>query len=217
MARIILFDLDGTLTDPKEGITKSIQHALGQMGIDEPDLDSLTRFIGPPLQAQLEQAYGWDREQGDRAIEHYRDRFDQVGKFENIVYDGIPDLLDTLCKQGAVLGVATLKPEVFANQILEHFHLSKYFGVVAGSGLDGSFQDKGEVIGEALKRLGVPQQQWGDVIMVGDRYLDVEGAIKEGLHPVAVEYGYGSFEELAQAGAKDICKTVGDLKEYLCG
>lgn len=162
-----LFDLDGTLTDPKEGITRSVQHALHHVGVPAADLDLLTPYIGPPLEDSFESLAGLSRVQAREAVEVDRERFTDVGIFENVLYDGITDELDTLVAHGWRLAVATSKPTVFAERILEYFGLSDRFAVVVGSGLDGSRRHKPEVIAHALELLG--QEPGPDVVMVGDR------------------------------------------------
>ena len=154
MAEIILFDLDGTLTDPKEGITKSVQYGLEALGCQEPDLDKLTSFIGPPLTDSYMEFYGFTKEQAEKAVEKYRERFQVKGMYENKIYDGIREMLTKLQKAGKHLGVATSKPWVFAEPILEYFHIKEYFEYVVGSELNGERVRKGDVIKEALKRFG---------------------------------------------------------------
>ena len=149
----ILFDLDGTLTDPKVGICTCVQYALKAFDIDEPDLDKLEPFIGPPLKDSFMQYYGLSEEQAVAAIEKYRERFSVTGKFENEVYEGIPALLSDLKDYGYHLAVASSKPECFVKDILNHFNIHKYFEVVVGSELDGTRIDKAEVIHEALNQL----------------------------------------------------------------
>ena len=163
----ILFDLDGTLTDPKEGITKSVAYALESFGIHVEDLDSLCKFIGPPLKESFMVYYELDDAQGDQAVEKYRERFAVTGLFENKVYPGIREMLELLKEQGKTLLVATSKPSIYARQILEHFDLMKYFTFLSGSELDGTRVDKAEVITYALQENKI--QDLSKVIMIGDR------------------------------------------------
>ena len=153
MKEYLLFDLDGTLTDPKVGITTCVQYALKEFGIEEPDLDKLEPFIGPPLKDSFKEFYGFSDEDAQKAVEKYRERFSEIGLFENDVYDGIPQMLRLLQSRGMYLAVASSKPTVFVEQILEHFDLRRYFKVVVGSDLDGSRVNKDEVVLEALNRL----------------------------------------------------------------
>jgi len=207
----ILFDLDGTLTDPMMGITKSVQYALKKHGIIEKDLWNLTKFIGPPLMDSFQRYYGFSEEEARQAVVDYREYFAPTGKFENIVYDGIPEMLQALKEQGFVLAVATSKPEVFAKDILVHFDLEQYFDFVGGALLTGR-TDKAEVIAYVLKHLGVEKK---DVIMIGDREHDIIGAAKNQLDSVGVLYGYGDRAEHEACGAGWIVDTVDELKRYL--
>lgn len=196
---VILFDLDGTLTDSAEGIVNCAEYALNAMGITEPDRSRLLRFIGPPLVDSFMDFYGMSREDALKAVALYRERFPVKGIFENRVYEGIPEALDMLKKAGKRLAVATSKPEVYAKRILEHFELAKYFEVVTGAELSGERNAKSEVIEECLKRLGNPDK--GTVLMVGDRKHDVIGAKACGVDCAGVKFGYAEENELENAGA----------------
>lgn len=212
----LLFDLDGTLTDPKVGITTCVQYALKTFGIDEPDLDKLEPFIGPPLLDSFKEFYGFDDEKAQAAIEKYRERFRDKGIFENEIYRGVPEMLKKLKQRGLHLGVASSKPTVFVEKILEHFRIKDYFEVVVGSELDGTRSDKAEVVLEALRRFfpnGRVQKH--KVFMIGDRKFDVIGAKNVGVESVAVSYGYGDMEELMQAHADYIVRSVEELKRFL--
>ena len=205
----ILFDLDGTLTDPQLGITKSVQYALQHMGIAETERAKLIHFIGPPLVDSFRECYGMSTEQAQQAVQYYREYFSEIGIFENGIYAGIPELLTQLVKNGTVLAVATSKPEVFANRILEHFSLAEYFSAVAGSNLDGTRVEKAAVIAYALQQL--PPVNTKNVLMVGDRKHDVVGAKANGIDSLAVGYGYGTPEELSAASPTYFVKTVADM------
>ena len=189
----ILFDLDGTLTDPKLGITKSVAYALKSYGIQVDDLDSLLKFIGPPLQESFVKYYGFSEEQGAEAVEKYREYFKPYGIYENKVYDGVENMLTELVKCGKKVILATSKPTVFANVILEYFHLDKYFTCAVGSELDGSRVKKGEVITEALRQAGVTDKSLA--VMIGDREHDILGAKENGIDSIGVLYGYGDRAE----------------------
>ncbi len=205
----VLFDLDGTLTDPKEGITRCVQYSLNSFGIEE-ELDKLIPFIGPPLAQMFETTYGVD---GQTAVEKYRERYTDIGIFENSVYDGIVDMLAYLKNSGIKIALATSKPEVFALRILEKYELIEYFDVVVGSELDGRRTDKAEVIAEALSRLNSPDKS--GVVMVGDRSHDVIGAAKCDLKCIGVSFGYAAEGELERAGAKAIANSVKELQRML--
>lgn len=216
MKKYVLFDLDGTLTDPKLGITTCVQYALEAFGIQEPDLDKLEPFIGPPLTDSFMEFYGMDLETAKKAVEKYRERFSTVGLYENEVYPGIPHLLAALKVKGVKLAIASSKPTVFVKKILDHFGLTGYFDAIVGSELDGTRVEKKEVVEEALRQLfGGRTVQKEQVYMVGDRKFDVEGAREQGVESVAVAYGYGSLEELMEAHADYIVCSVPELEEFL--
>ena len=210
----ILFDLDGTLTDPEEGITRCAQFALESMGIRE-ERKNLRRFIGPPLRQSFMEYYGLSGEQADRAVEKYRERFATVGLFENRVLPGIPELLDRLRRGGRTLAVATSKPTVFTLRILEKFGLAPYFRAIVGSELSGARTQKAEVIREALKRLDLGEEELSRVVMVGDRLHDVEGARACGVASIGVRFGYAEPGELERHGADHIAATVEELGRIL--
>lgn len=214
--KYILFDLDGTLTDPKLGICTCVQYALKEFDIEEPDLDKLEPFIGPPLKDSFMKYYNLTEEQAERAIEKYRERFSVTGKFENKVYEGIPELLKDLKDYGYQLAVASSKPECFVKDILVHFNIARFFDVVVGSELDGSRVDKAEVIHETLNRLFHYRAfQKDQIVMIGDRKFDVEGAKDIGVTSVAVAYGYGSHKELRAAKPDHLAETVEELRALL--
>lgn len=209
----ILFDLDGTLTDPRVGITRSVAYALERFGIYVEDTDALCSFIGPPLTDSFMEYYGFTAEQAQDAIGFYRERFSAKGLFENEVYPGIPETLGRLRDDGRRLIVATSKPAVFSAQILKHFGLDGYFSFLSGSELDGSRVRKCEVISHALEHCGITDPE--GCIMVGDRKHDIIGAAETGMRSVGVLYGYGSREELEAAGASYIAADTGELTELL--
>ncbi len=213
MRRTILFDLDGTLTDPKKGITCAFAYALKQYGI-EADPDTLTSVIGPPLVDSFMELYGFSRAQAEEAIRHYRVYYSDRGWAENVPYPGIRDALAALRAAGRTLVVATSKPEEFSVRILEHFGLAEYFSVICGAPMDDSERGRKEhVIADALCRCGSPSP--GTAVMVGDRRHDIEGARKNGLSAIGVLYGYGSRAELEQAGAAYITNSVQSLCDLL--
>lgn len=216
----LLFDLDGTLTDPKEGITTCVQYALSAFGIEEPDLEKLTPFIGPPLKESFMEFYEFDEEKAEAAVEKYRERFAETGIFENRIYDDIPQLIRKLKGNHKKLAVASSKPTVFVERILEHFEIRKFFDVVVGSELDGSRTDKEEVIAEALRQLYGEdaddiEQKKKNTVMIGDRKYDVTGAKAEGVMSVAVSYGYGPLDELKIAKPDYIVRSVAELEKVL--
>ena len=209
----IFFDLDGTLTDPGEGITNSVAYALKKEGIEPPERQQLYRFIGPPLVDSFMKYYDFSKERAHRAVEEYREYFRERGIFENRVYDGVPKLLTSLTAQGKKLVLATSKPELFAIRILEHFDLSRFFTFVAGALMDETRTAKGDVIAYALQSCGITDRS--RVLMVGDRLHDVKGAQQCGLDSVGVLFGYGSREELTEAGATYIAETVEEIEQFV--
>lgn len=204
----ILFDLDGTLTDPREGITKSVRHALGQQGVIVNDLSELECFIGPPLQETFTEKYHFSEAEAWEAILSYREYFKDTGLYENEVYVGIRDVLDLLLSQGRQLYVATSKPAVFAETILEHFQLSAYFTMVCGSELDGTRSAKTEIIQHVLDTCRIDALE---AVMIGDRMHDLIGARNCGIHSMAAGYGYGSEEELTACQPTYFFKTVEEM------
>lgn len=212
---IILFDLDGTLTDPAAGITKSVDYALRYFGIHTDNLNSLCKFIGPPLKESFMRYYGFDETQALLAVEKYREYFKDKGIFENELIDGMDGLLRRLAVDGRRLIVATSKPKVFADIILKHFDLMKYFSLVCGSELDGTRVMKSEVIRYALEGAGACDLS--KAVMVGDREHDVIGAADAGIDSIGVLFGYGSPEELRTAGATLIAENAEELGNILIG
>ncbi|MEX6701973.1 HAD family hydrolase [Peribacillus frigoritolerans] len=213
--KVILFDLDGTLSDPKVGITKSVQYALQKMNIVEPDIDKLECFIGPPLQVSFAEYYDFDEKNTQKAIELYRERFKEKGMFENKLYLNIALLLKSLKEQQFTLVVATSKPTVFAEQILKYFNIDQYFELIVGSNLDGTRASKTEIIQYILDKY--QEHTLSDFIMIGDRKHDIIGANNTGINSVGVTYGYGSFEELSHSNPTHIVKSVSQLKDILMG
>jgi phosphoglycolate phosphatase len=204
----VYFDLDGTLTDPKIGITRSIRYALDELGHPAPPSeDELTWCIGPPLLPSLKTLLGEDH-LADAALLLYRKRFSTVGLYENDVYPEIHDLLATLQRSGRRLFVATSKPEIYAEQIIDHFKLRGYFERVFGSELDGVRADKTELLSYALSETGDDPVR---AVMIGDRRHDMIGARNNGMTAIGVLYGYGSEQELLEAGAHHVCLTPGAL------
>ena len=213
MYRVILFDLDGTLTDSGEGITKSVQYAIEKLGMGEYPLEELRSFVGPPLMEQFMSFCDISQERAREAVQYYRERYSLVGLYENRPYDGIQKLLKELKEQGYLLGVASSKPEYFVDKILKYFSLDPYFDAVVGSELSGQRTSKAEVVEEALRRLGVSDRRQ-EVVLVGDRKYDVLGARAMGIDCVAVSYGYGDMQELLEARPVRIAETVEELADF---
>ena len=209
----VLFDLDGTLTDPVQGICGSVRYALQKAGRPVGPIESYHKYIGPPLLRSFEVYANATPEEAQELLGYYRERFSTVGLFENEVYPGIPELLDRLCQAGKTMMVATSKPEVFARKILDHFQLAAYFSFVGGATLDGVRSTKEEVINYVLKTNEVVSLS--EVIMVGDRKFDILGAKHAGVSSVGCVYGYGSREELETAGADYVVDSIGELQNLL--
>ena len=210
----ILFDLDGTVTDPKEGITRSVACALEHFGIKVENLDTLEKFIGPPLLESFAEYYGLGDEDCKTAVMKYRERYSVTGWAENIPYEGMAELLRDLKKAGKTISLATSKPEEFAKKILEHFDLAKYFDLICGAPMNApKGHGKVDVIEDALKRLGITDRS--GVLMVGDRLHDTEGAHKAGLPCAGVLFGYGDRAEHEACGSEYIAETVDELRKLL--
>lgn len=215
MYQYLFFDLDGTLTNPKEGITKCVQYALHHQGIEEPDLDKLEPFIGPPLIDSFMEYYGLTMEQARECVVKYRERFHDIGIFENEVLEGVPQMLDALQRQGRKLVVASSKPEPFVIRILEKFGLKTYFTEVVGATMDEKRTAKAEVIREAFRRLSIPEDEKDQVIMIGDRRHDAQGAKSCGIDCLGVYIGFAAEGELEEAGATYIVHTVAEMSQFL--
>ena len=206
-----LFDLDGTLTDPKEGITKCFRYALEKMGVESPELSELEQYIGPPLIKSFGEYFS--EEDAKRAVEYYRERFRETGIFENGVYDGIEDMLKAAKESGKKLALATSKPQHFAEIIMNHYGLAQYIDVLVGSRGDG--QTKADVIRQVFAEAGMDETSKHQAIMVGDRLHDIHGAKECGIDSLGVRFGYAKENELEEAGADYIVATTQELKEFI--
>lgn len=209
---MILFDLDGTITQSDMGITNSIQYSLKYFGIEK-DTDSLKKHIGPPLGETFREYVGNDEKQVKLAIDKYREYYAEKGIFENIVYDGVEDTLKKLKEQNKTIVLASSKPKVYCERILEHFNLDKYFDFIAGSNLDETRNAKSEVIEYALEN--VQEMPKDKILMVGDREHDILGSRSLGIESVGVLYGYGGYEELKESNANYIIKEINELFDII--
>lgn len=214
MYQYVLFDLDGTLTDPQEGITNCVQYALDSFGIHHQPKEKLLKFIGPPLAESFMVYYNMDKEAARRAVQKYRERFTDIGIFENRLYEGTEKMLYDLKTAGRTLAVASSKPEVFVERILEHFHIKHYFDIVKGSFLDGRREIKSQVIEAVFEELPKGFEK-SRLVMVGDRLHDVNGAKAVGVDCIGVSFGYGGRKELEDAGADAIVDSMEELKNYI--
>ena len=209
MYNYLFFDLDGTVTDPGEGITNSVMYALERFGIKVEDRRTLYPFIGPPLIESFEKYFGFSKEDAGRAVDIYREYYSAKGIFENRLYDGIERVLSEHRSRGKKIVLATLKPEAFALRILEHYGVSRYFSFVRGARMDHSRETKGDIIRNAMSSLGISDPS--SVIMIGDRANDIIGAKENGADSAGVLYGYGGHAELKEAGATYIVETPAEL------
>lgn len=211
--KAILFDLDGTLIDSSEGITKSTQYALAHYGIIENDLSKFYKFIGPPLVASFKKYYDFSEEQAVEAVAVYRERYNKIGLFECSLYPGVRECIEKLKAQGYLIGMASSKPEVSCRRILEHFGILELFDDVVGATFDGRIDTKEEVLNEVMRR-------WSDVpkdemCLIGDTMFDVEGANQVGIRTVAVTFGFGDVEQMVKAGAVAVCEDMAKLPEIV--
>lgn len=210
----VLFDLDGTLTDPAIGITNSVIYALEKSGATPPLREALYKFIGPPLVYSFKEYCGFTEEEALRAVGYYRERFSETGLFENEIYPGIRELLSRLRDSGTKIVLATSKPDVYSERILLHFDIRKYFFFVAGNTLSESRPEKEDVISYAIESCGIDPYH---AVMVGDRKYDILGGKKFGMRTIGVTYGYGGEKELSEAGADELAKDVDELENLVCG
>ncbi len=218
MYQYLMFDLDGTLTDPREGITRSVQYALRHMGIEETDLTKLEPFIGPPLLESFTEYYDFSMEQAREAVEYYREYFRVTGVYQNRLFDGVPELLADLKSHGKVIATASSKPEPFVRLILEHFHVDAYFDHICGGSMDESRLSKEDVIEELLcSRMRLPKEEWKHVLMIGDRRHDVEGAAKFGIPCLGRSMGVAAEGELEKAGAVLVVDSMEEIRTFILG
>lgn len=217
MFKYIFFDLDGTLTDSAEGISKCVQYALAARGIEITDLNDLRPFIGPPLLESFVNFYGMTEDEARFCTAKYRERFKDTGIYENKVYPGVPQMLAELKAQGFTLAVATSKPLEFARRVADYFDLTQYFAYITGPDFNGSLPTKADVIADALKHFGIDGTAKAQVLMIGDRRQDICGAKKCGLQSAGAAYGYAAPGELEEAGADYIVSTPQDIVKLVCG
>ena len=211
--KCVIFDLDGTLTQSEEGIWNCVRYAAESLGFPEPDVATLRKFVGPPLSYSFHEYLGMTEEMAEQAVAKYRERYSVVGLFENRVYPGVRRLLATLKKQGAYLAVATGKPQIYADRIVSHFGLDKWFDRVVGPGMKAGHEKDG------LIRAALPDDwdpSWEDCWMLGDTRFDMEGGRRVGVKTLGVGYGYGTEEELHTAGCDVFCRTVQEVIDTLC-
>lgn len=207
--KAVLFDLDGTLIDSSEGIIKSALYALEHYGIEESDTEKLKKFIGPPLSESFMRLYGFPRDKALKAVQVYRERYNKIGIFECSLYPGVEECIRVLKEQGYLIGMASSKPEVSCRRILKHFDILSLFDDVVGATMDGRIETKEDVLHEVLRR-------WKDIskremCLIGDTLFDVEGANLAGIACIAVSFGFGDTGEMLEAGALEVCDSMGEL------
>ncbi len=211
--KAILFDLDGTLIDSSEGITRSAQYALAHYGIDEPDLKKIYFFIGPPLMNTFMNHYGFSKEKAVEAVAVYRERYQDTGIFECSLYPGVKECIEELKNRGYLIGMASSKPEESCKRILEHFGILELFDDVVGATFDGKIDTKEEVLNEVMRRWSdIPREE---MCLIGDTMFDIEGANKVGVPSIAVSFGFGNVDEMLKAGAKTVVDDLRELPDVL--
>lgn len=209
--KVVLFDLDGTLTDPAEGIINCVQYALQHLGIQEHDMEKLKKFIGPPLDDSFMEFYEMDYDTAWKAVHKYRERYNTIGKYENRAFAGIEKALQILSEKQVKIGLATSKPEPLAIDIMEKYDLAQYFDEMTGSDYEGTRHEKYQVIEEALRRMGIGPEDYGTVLMIGDRKHDIIGAKKVGIDSMGVRFGYAPEGELEEYAPEYIVNTIEEL------
>lgn len=215
--KYVFFDLDGTITDPKEGITKSVEYSLKNFGISVSNLDDLCKFIGPPLSDSYEEFYGFTKEQAKEAIAWYRVYYSKKGIFQCELYRGISELISHLYNKDIKVVLATSKPTEYAIDILKHFEIYKYFDYISGSAMDGSIVNKDDIINQAVEHYKKIDGDFDEsqVVMIGDRKFDYIGASKCNIKCILISYGYGEMEELLSCQPFALKKSVEELQEFL--
>ena len=213
MYKIILFDLDGTIIDSSLGVTNSVKYALSKLNIEVKNNQELLSYMGPPLLYSFQTFHGLSKEEAEIAIGYYRETYKKIGIFENTVYPGILELLTKLKEQGFIIGLATSKPEKFAEIILEKLGIDKYFDKICGASLDQSRSEKIDVMKYVLEELGVTNHK--EVLMIGDRMYDINASNELGIDSVGVLFGFGSYEEFEASGATYIVNNALEILNIL--
>ena len=214
--RYLFFDLDGTLWDSREGITKAVRYALEQMGYESPDLQDLNKFIGPPLTESFPEYYGMTMEQVRKSVGYFREYFTKTGIYQNRLFDGVPEMLKTLKDAGRILCTASSKPEAHVKITLDYFHITDYFDHICGATLDESRSGKKEVLEELIRRIGLAEEELHkEVLMIGDRKHDVQGAAAFGIPCLGTSMGFAPEGELESAGALAIVNSLQEMTDYI--
>lgn len=215
--KIVLFDLDGTLVNTGEGITKCVRYALEKFGIEETDQKKLERFIGPPLEASFQREYDFSEEDAWKAVVFYRERYEDIGIWECELYPEVTETLECLSRKGYRIGIASSKPEKFCSLLMKHFGIDGYFEVIGGAISDGKAGSKAAVLADVLHRFSVSEEEKPEVVLIGDTRYDAEGAKEAGIDCIGITYGFEpDVNTMREAGAY-ICDTLGEVVEYLEG
>ncbi len=215
MYQYILFDVDGTLSDSREGITRSVQYALSRLGAPEEDQKRLELYVGPPLITSFTELAGLSLEEARQGVVYYREYFSKYGIHQNRMFDGVPRMLERLKKEGRVLATATCKAEPYLMETLKMFGLTDYFDYICGGSMDESCRTKEQVIAKALGQMNLPEGEKQKVLMVGDRKHDVEGALAHGIPCLGLSMGFAPEGELEEAGAVAVVDTLDEVVEYI--
>ena len=211
--KVIIFDLDGTLSNSEEGITKSVQYALEKLGIIVNDLDSLKHFIGPPMAEELEKSYNLSKDDAFRGLEYYRERYIPVGIYECYSYEGVEEMLATLKRENYIVALATSKPQVMAEEVLRYLNINKYFDYIMGADLHGPKQSKDMVLESLIEEIKCYSKE--EMLMVGDTSFDIIGASKVGIDSIGVKYGFGEIEQMLSDGAVCVVDSPSDIISFL--
>ena len=214
--RYLFFDLDGTLWDSREGITKAVRYALEQMGYESPDLQDFNKFIGPPLTESFPEYYVMTMEKVRKSVGYFREYFTKTGIYQNRLFDGVPEMLKTLKDAGRILCTASSKPEAHVKITLDYFHITDYFDHICGATLDESRSGKKEVLEELIRRIGLTEEELHkEVLMIGDRKHDVQGAAAFGIPCLGTSMGFAPEGELESAGALAIVNSLQEMTDYI--
>lgn len=213
MFNVIIFDLDGTLSNSFEGIAKSVQYALSKKGIKEDNLDNLQHFVGPPLKSEFMRSYGFNEEEAAEMVSLYRERYIPIGLYETSIYDGCKDVLEQLKKMGKFVAIATSKPQGLAEEVLRYLEIDKYFDIIMGADLIGPKQTKSDVLKSLFEE--IPNKNLDEYVMIGDTCFDIDGANNCGIKSVGVSYGFGDKEEMLEHGALTVVDRAIDLLDVI--
>lgn len=212
--KYILFDLDGTLSDSSEGIINTFKYTINELNYPVPEDKVIYTFIGPPIVETFKNTFGMSEEETRRAVQIFRPYYGKNGMFQNELYQGIEEMLETLKQAGYMMGIATSKPEVYAVKILENFGIAHYFDVIVGASLDDKFSKKYDIMELAIKKAR-EIEDIDEITMVGDRSYDMESSVKLGVEAIGVTYGFGSEEEVRSTGANVVCHKPSEITQYL--